>query len=92
MTTTVNGNKEVIFVYSEMQMNEENTISRSSRKRFICGKVYSGIGAKLYTKQIQDSELSAMVSRYPDTKVVIKGKLKDIKYEEPKYELNINNY
>ena len=92
MMTVTNGDAIVIFVYSEIQMNEENTISKKKGKRFICGNIYSGIGAKPYTKQIQENELSGMVSRYPDTKIVIKGKLKDIKFTEPKYELNINNY
>lgn len=90
--TTTNGNKTVIFVYSEMQMNEENSIHKKIGKRFVCGNVYAGNGPKPYTKQIQENELSAMIAKYPDTKIVIQGVLKDIKYEEPKYELNINNY
>ncbi len=89
--TTKNGNKTVIFVYSEMQMNEENSILKKQGKRFVCGNVYSGIGAKQFTKQIQEGELAAMCAKYPDTKIVIQGTLKDIKFEEPKDELNVNN-
>ena len=90
--TTKNGNQVVIFVYSEMQMAEENQIAKRIGKRFVCGNIYSGIGAKQFTKQIQEDELPGMIARYPDTKIVIKGKIKDIKFEDVKYKLNINNY
>lgn len=92
MMTTNNGNDTVIFVYSEIQKNEENEVSRKMGKRFICGNVYSGLGPKQYTKMILENELAAMCRKYPDTKVVTSGKLKNISFTEVKYELNINNY
>lgn len=90
--TTSNGEQSVIFVYSELQIKEENEISRRVGKRFVCGNVFSGLGPKEYSKMILENELSAMSRKYPDTKIVLSGKLKNINFTNVKYELNINNY
>lgn len=86
------GDKEILFVYSELQINEENSIAKPKGKKFITGKVYIGLTPKQYTKRILPSALKAMEAQYPDTKIIARGKQKNFKYEDPKVILNSNMY
>ena len=88
--TQMIGDQDVIFVYSELQINAENSIAKVKGKKFICGKLYIGLYAKQYTKRILASNLAAMERQYPDTKIVAQGKLKTFKYEDPKIVLSSN--
>ena len=63
---------EVLFVYSEQQIAEENSILKTLNKEFICGEVYIGNIPKKYTKIITDEEYPTMKIKYPDTKIVAK--------------------
>jgi len=86
LTTT---NESDVFVYSEMQFNELNTIAHQTSKRFVCGSVYEGPIARPYTKMINIKDLAAMNAQYPDTKIVTKGKRSRVSYTKPFTELNI---
>ena len=86
------GDKEVVFAYSELQINEENSIAKLKGKKFVTGKVYIGLTPKQYTKRIVATALKAMEAQYPDTKVIARGKQKDFKYEDPKVVLNSSMY
>jgi hypothetical protein len=61
---------EVLFVYSEQQIAEENSILRTLNKEFICGEVFIGNIPKKYTKIITEEEYPAMKIKYPDTKII----------------------
>ena len=63
---------EILFVYSEQQISEENSILKAVNKEFICGEVYIGSLPKKYTKIITEDEYPAMKIKYPDTKIVAK--------------------
>ena len=86
------GEQIVMFCYSELQINEENTIAKVKGKKFVCGKLYTGLYPKQYTKRILASKLSAMERQYPDTKVIAQGKLKTFKFEDPKVVLSSNMF
>ena len=85
--TTIN--EEDVFVYSEMQFNELNTIAKQSSRRFVCGSVYEGHIARPFTKMINIKDLKAMNAQYPDTKIVTRGKRTKVSYSKPFTELNI---
>ena len=89
---TTSGDKEYVFVYSEMFKEHEDTIANRLGKHFVCGKVYVGLTPKEYIKCIEKSKLSAMEKMYPDAKIVAQGKIKDMKYVDPKTELNIDKH
>lgn len=78
---------EVIFVYSESQVEEENTICAKVGKQFTPGKVFFGSSSKDYSKKIKPENLKAMVTQYPDTKIVGQGDKSQFKYTPPKKEL-----
>ena len=86
LTTT---NENDVFVYSEMQFNENNMIANQHSQRFVCGSVYEGHIAKPYTKMIDIKDLKAMSDQYPDTKIVTRGKRTKVSYTKPFNELNI---
>lgn len=86
LTTT---NENDVFVYSEMQFNELNTIANQNSKRFVCGSVYEGHIARPFTKMIDAKDLKAMNDQYPDTKIVTRGKRTKVQYTRPFTELNI---
>lgn len=72
--------EEKIFVYSEMQIKEDNAANKSIGREFKCGRVYTGNNSILYSKIISEKELQAMVGRYPDTKIVYRGILSKTQY------------
>lgn len=78
--------KDVIFVYSEMQIDEEKKICKKIGKIFECGNVAMGHTNQQFTKIIYPEELSAMCAQYPDTVIVTQGKLSNIKYTDIKRE------
>jgi hypothetical protein len=82
-----NKDYEVMFVYSEIQMEEENTIASKTGKKYVPGSVFTGAEAKLYTKIIKPEQWSFMRAQYPDVKIVDQGMLTAFKYTESKKEL-----
>lgn len=80
MSLTSTGDKEVIFVYSEMQIEEEKKINKKVRRGFTCGEVAIGSQRKQFSKIILPNQLSHMTSLYPDTKIIYQGKLKEVSY------------
>lgn len=82
----LNSNYEVIFVYSEIQYNEEDSIATKVGKRFKPGKLYFGKSSKDYTKMIKKDQYTAMRAQYPDVRVVAEGPKDEFKYTEPKKE------
>lgn len=72
--------KDKYFVYSEMQIDEEKQVCARTGRIFKCGLVSNGKSLVQYSKIINTSDLDAMSARYPDTKVVVTGKLSKIKY------------
>lgn len=84
--------KEVVFVYSELQINEENSIAKAKGCKFVTGKVYIGLTPKQFSKRILAKDLKAMEAQYPDTKTVAKGNITHFKFEDPKVVLNSNMY
>lgn len=69
--------KVKVFVYSEMQIDEENVVCKRIGKIFSCGTVTVGHTYTQYSKMINEEDLDAMAARYPDTKVIARGKLSD---------------
>lgn len=86
------GDKETVFVFSEIHVKEENEIAKTKGKKFVTGKVYIGLTPKQYSKRVVATSLKAMESQYPDTVIIARGKLRDFKYEDPKVVLNSNMY
>lgn len=75
-----------VFVYSEMQVDEEKSVCRKVGKIFTCGSVVNGHSRDQFSKIINESEIDAMSNQYPDTKIIVKGKLSAIKYTPVKTE------
>jgi len=86
MTTT---NEDDVFVYSEMQFNENNQVANAHSKRFVCGMVFEGYKSRPYTKMIRTKDIEAMNAQYPDTKIVAKGSKAKVTYTKPHTELNL---
>lgn len=78
--------QEMMFVYSEMQIDEEKKICKKIGKIFECGSVAMGHSNQQFTKIISKDELSPMCAQYPDTVVVTQGKLSNMKYTDVKRE------
>lgn len=78
--------QDMLFVYSEMQIDEEKKICKKIGKIFECGTVAIGHSNQQYTKVIPLSDLDAMCAQYPDTIIVTQGKLSTMKYTEVKRE------
>ena len=76
--------KEMLFVYSEMQINEDRNVSKKLGRNFTCGNVYVGSVEKQFSKIINPEDLDAMFGCFPDTKVVYRGKLSKTKYTDIK--------
>lgn len=72
--------KDKYFVYSEMQIDEEKQVCERTGRIFKCGLVSNGHALVQYSKIINTADLDAMTTRYPDTKIVVTGKLSKIKY------------
>ena len=70
----------MIFVYSEMQIDEEKAVCKKVGRIFSCGFVTVGHTRNQYSKIINEGDLDAMVSRYPDTKIITIGALSNTKY------------
>lgn len=86
---TTKTNENDIFVYSDSQLQEDNTIAKSKGRRFVCGQVYIGAISKPFTKIIKESDLAAMQSKFPDMKIVTSGKKTTIRYTKPTTTLDI---
>lgn len=67
--------EDMLFVYSDMQYNEDVRIQRSIGMAFVLGDVSVGSDIKKFSKVIREKDLNAMVLQYPDTKIIYKGKL-----------------
>lgn len=78
--------QDMLFVYSEMQIDEEKKICKKIGKIFECGTVAIGHANQQFTKIISQDELSAMCAQYPDTVIVVQGKLSNMKYTDVKRE------
>lgn len=76
--------EEVLFVYSEMQIEEEKKINKVIGKTFSCGEVSAGASKKQYSKIIKPSDLNQMSGLYPDVKIIAQGKLSTMVYTEVK--------
>ena len=78
--------QDMLFVYSEMQIDEEKKICKKIGKIFECGNVAIGHANQQFTKVIYQNELTAMCAQYPDTVIVTQGKLSNMKYTDVKRE------
>lgn len=78
-----------LFVYSEVQLNENNAIAKRKGRKFIVGQIYEGSNTKTFTKIIKESELSSMSASYPDVRIVAKGNKFKMKYTLPQFKLDI---
>ena len=78
---------EVLFVYSDQQIAEENAILRTLNKEFVCGEVFIGNIPKKYTKMITEDEYPVMKIKYPDVKIVAKLDRFKARYTPVKTEL-----
>ena len=76
--------KEVLFIFSEIHFNEENVIAEKLGKVFVCGNVSSGMKTAKYTRIINQEDYSGLRYRYPDMKIVARGKQSDFKFTKPK--------
>ena len=74
----------VYFVYSEIQIKEENSIANRSGRKFECGLISIGNISKKFSKIVKEDDFQAMLNQYPDTKVVAKGNKFDFKFTNPK--------
>ena len=81
-----NSNYDVIFVYSEIQYEEEEEIAKKVGKKFRPGKLYSGLSFKEFTKMIRSEQYDGMRSQYPDVKIIAQGAKSTFKYTDPKKE------
>lgn len=66
-------NENVLFVYSEMQIEKEKEINSKIGKNFICGEVVIGNDRKSFSRIIKKDMLEPMIALYPDLKVVYEG-------------------
>lgn len=79
----------VIFIYSEMMVKEENAILKAISKQFVPGEVFIGSMPKKYTKMITEDELPGTKAKYPDTKIIVKGDRYKIKFTPPKTDMAV---
>lgn len=79
----------VIFIYSELMIKEENAVLKTISKQFIPGEVFVGNVPKKYTKMITESELPGIKLKYPDEKIVVKGDRYKIKFIPPTTDMAI---
>lgn len=84
----ISDNYDVMFVFSEIQYNEEQNIAAKFSKKFKPGKLYFGSSSKDFTKLIKSDQYQAMRAQYPDVKVIAQGKKIDFKYTDPGKEFN----
>lgn len=66
-------NENVLFVYSEIQIEKEKEINSKIGKNFICGEVVIGNDRKSFSRIIKKDMLAPMTALYPDLKVVYEG-------------------
>lgn len=79
-------NYDVMFVYSEIQFNEDNDIAKKIGKKFKPGKLYFGSSSKDYTKMIKAEQYDAYRAQFPDVRLVAQGKKDEFKFSNPKKE------
>lgn len=79
----------VYFMFSDIEVNEENVIAKKEGKRFKCGNVSAGGQMRQFSKKIKQSQLKAFCNKYPDAKIQAKGYEKDFKWDEPVKEISI---
>ena len=77
--------KMVLFVYSDMQVKEEQKVAARVRKTFKCGLVSVGAKRERFSKIIKENELKSMCDQYPDTKIVHKEKITSALFDKPTY-------
>jgi hypothetical protein len=82
---------EVIFVYSEIMIREENVVLKTIGKQFIPGEVFIGTTSKKYTKMIVESEFEGIKLKYPDVKIIAKGDRYKLKYTQPTTDMAIQD-
>lgn len=70
----------VIFVYSQQQINDDKRINERIGRKFDPGFVAIGNTRAKYSKIILNTDLDKMTATYPDTKIVTSGILGNIKY------------
>lgn len=75
-----NNSYQVYFVYSESQISEDTAVAESMGKTFVIGQVFAGSIPKRYSKMIKQDDLDAMVSKYPDTRIIAKGSSSELKH------------
>ena len=81
-------NYEVMFVFSEIQAEEEQEIASKSSNNFKPGKLYLGSAYKEFTKMIRVDQYNAMRAQFPDVTVIAKGLKSDFKFIAPSKEFN----
>jgi len=82
----VSDNYNVMFVFSEIQAEEEQLIASKANKKFIPGKLYLGAAYKEFTKMIRSDQYDAMRAQFPDVQVIASGLKADFKYIAPSKE------
>lgn len=71
---------DVYFVYSTQQVEEDKAMAKRLGRQFAPGNVSIGPKTAKYSKIILQKDLDKMTAVYPDTKIVAKGILGNIKY------------
>ena len=79
----------VYFMFSDIEVNEENAVAKKNGKRFKCGSVSNGGQLKQFSKKIRKNQLDAFCNKYPDAKIAAEGYEQDFKWVEPVKEISI---
>ena len=74
---------DVIFVFSEQMINEQNAVLKTIGQKFVPGEVFVGDMPKKYTKMITNDEFDGIKSRYPDERIVVRGDRYKLHYTLP---------
>lgn len=89
MTDLMKNDSKDVFIYSEMQFTENNSIAKKSSKKFVVGQIFEGADTKSFTRIIKEKDLKSVQEIYPDVKIVASGNKFKMKYTMPAYKLDV---
>lgn len=78
----MNKDKEMYFIYSEMEYDHNVERMKSIGKTFRCGQVSTNDKVQQFTNIIDPDILYITLKTYPDLKIVAKGILSKMSYTD----------
>ena len=75
--------KLVLFMYSQMQIDQDKEINQKIGRDFQCGEVSLGASNQKFSKMIPESDLAIYQTAYPDAKIIASGDKNKMIYKKP---------